>query len=88
MDCKGLDAQVVRPDDRELTRLLQEFVPVRLTSFKGVDMNRFRFAQLRAEGKFTKERLFQYPLPENIGLTLDVDANNVVKAALPHSPAQ
>jgi hypothetical protein len=178
-----LDAQVVRPDDMELTRLLQEFVPVRLTSFKGVDMNRFRFdydltfaalmmnadgvtyarfgtkdaqsatdrlsipglkramrqvlavhrrggtagsantpgqarltladipayarsraakqgcahchfannfrfAQLRAEGKFTKEMLFQYPLPENIGLTLDVDANNVVKAVLPHSPAQ
>jgi hypothetical protein len=49
--------------------------------------NNFRFAQLRAEGRFTKELLFQYPLPENIGVTLDVDANNVVKAVRPDSPA-
>jgi hypothetical protein len=49
--------------------------------------NSFRLAQLRAEGKFSKELLFQYPLPENIGVTLDVDANNVVKRVLPGSPA-
>ena len=30
--------------------------------------NNYRFAQLKSEGKFTKEKLFQYPLPENIGL--------------------
>jgi hypothetical protein len=41
--CRGLDAQVVRPEDPELTRLLQQFVPVRITNFKNVDMNRFRF---------------------------------------------
>jgi hypothetical protein len=50
--------------------------------------NNFRFAQLRAEGKFSKALLFQYPLPENIGVTLDVEANNVVKAVLPGSPAE
>src|SRR4029079_5036650 len=49
--------------------------------------NNFRLAQLRAEGKFAKDLLFQYPLPENIGVTLDVDANNVVKAVRPGSPA-
>jgi hypothetical protein len=49
--------------------------------------NNARFAQLRAEGKFTKEMLFQYPLPENLGITLDVDANNVVKSVGPDSPA-
>src|SRR5207245_9012906 len=49
--------------------------------------NNFRFARLRAEGKFSKEMLFQYPHPENIGVTLDVDHNNVVKAVRPRAPA-
>jgi membrane-associated protease RseP (regulator of RpoE activity) len=180
--CKGIDAQVVRPEDSELTQLLGRFVPVRITNFKGVDMNRFRFdydltfavlmldaegavyarygsrdatsatnrlsiaglkqamkdvlaaraggtlkpvpppaasapftlanipayaasrqakaecahchfannfrlTQLRQEGKFTKELLFQYPLPDNIGIRLEVDRNNQVQAVLPGSPA-
>lgn len=181
MACKGLDAQVVRPEDTELARLLNQFVPVRITNFKGVDLNRFqfdydltfaalmmdpeggvysrfgsrdagsatarlsiaglkrslrevlalyrqgargdrpverpafttadyaafarrpqskqpcyhchfannaRFSQVRADGRFLKPMLFQYPLPENIGITLDVDRNNVVKAVLPGSPAE
>lgn len=183
MACRGLDAQVVRPEDPELAQLLHQFVPVRITNFRGVDMNRFRFdydltfavllmdadghtysrfgtrdaksetdrmsipglkgtmravlalhrnwqahaadkpvqkerftlddipafahrtaakqecahchfannfrfAQLRAEHRFSKEMLFQYPLPENIGVTLDVDSNNRVKSVQPASPAQ
>src|SRR5205085_8343246 len=36
--------------------------------------NNARFAQLRREGRFSKELLFQYPYPENLGMTLDVDA--------------
>jgi len=48
----------------------------------------YRFAQLRDEAKFFKEMLFQYPFPENIGVTLDVDANNFVKTVLAASPAQ
>lgn len=172
----------MRPEDSELSALLQRFVPVRITDFKGADLNRFRFdydltfavlmqdaagrtysrfgtndhkadasrmsitglkrsmrqvlarhgrgaasaaaepgpprpmlaatypafartkmaqgacyhchyandaryLQLRAEGKFSKALLFQYPLPENIGVTLDVDNNNVVASVLPGSPA-
>lgn len=50
--------------------------------------NNFRFKQLMAEGKFHKEMLYQYPFPENIGITLKVDKNNVVQAVLPESPAQ
>lgn len=50
--------------------------------------NNFRIKELRGAGKFTKDVLLQYPLPENIGVTLDVDANNVVKSILPDSPAQ
>lgn len=50
--------------------------------------NNYRFAQLRDENKFSKEMLFQYPFPENLGVTLDVDANNAVKMVLPASQAQ
>jgi hypothetical protein len=172
----------VRPEDPELARLLQQFVPVRIVDFKKVDMNRYRFdydltfailmmdaeggtysrfgsqdwrtssarmsiaglknamrqvlarhrqhsvrpvsapaarapmtlanipafqksraareecahchyahnfqiAQRRAEGRFRKEQLFQYPLSENLGLTLDVDRNNLVKSVEDASPA-
>lgn len=172
----------MRPQDRELARLLNRFVPVRITNMKGVDLNRFRFdydltfavlmmdadgrtyarygsqdyrlsadrmsvpglkkamrevlamhkartppaeaskegepftigdypafaatqqakgycyhchfannarfKQLRLEGKFTKALLFQYPLPENVGITLDVDANTLVKSVAAGSPAE
>jgi len=50
--------------------------------------NDARFLQRRAEGTFRKDLLFQYPFPENIGLTLEVDRNNVVKAVLPGSAAE
>jgi hypothetical protein len=173
----------VRPEDPQLTQLLQQFVPVRITDFKNVDMNRFRFDydltfavlmmdadgttysrfgsqdwrtssarmsiaglktamrqvlsrhrqrpargpaaaasarrftladipafrnsravgeacahchyahnfrfdQLRAEGRFSRKMLYMYPLPENLGLTLDVDDNNRVKSVTPDSPAE
>ena len=181
MSCKGLDAQVVHPQDAELRQLLSQFVPVRITNFKGVDLNRFRFdydltfavlmqnaeggtysrfgsrdwrgsaermsipglknamqavlqrhragvgksltapmgktlfvqdypgfaakrqakdacyhchyannarlGQSRLEGKFSKTMLFQYPYPENLGLTLSVDRNNVVTSVSAGSPA-
>ena len=33
----------MRPQDPELLALFKQFVPVRITNFKGVDLNRFRF---------------------------------------------
>ena len=50
--------------------------------------NTYRFTQLRRENKFSKEMLFQYPFPENLGVTLDVDVNNAIKTVLADSPAQ
>lgn len=49
--------------------------------------NDARFVQARKDGTFTKAMLFQYPLPENIGITLDVDRNNIIRAVRPGSPA-
>jgi membrane-associated protease RseP (regulator of RpoE activity) len=50
-------------------------------------VNEFRRAQLKDEGKWTKENVWRYPLPENIGLTLDLDLADRVKAVAPQSPA-
>jgi membrane-associated protease RseP (regulator of RpoE activity) len=44
-------------------------------------------AQMRLDGAFKKDRLYFYPLPENLGITLSVDRNNVVEAVTPGSPA-
>jgi len=41
--CKGLDAQVARPEDPELVKLLGEFVPLRIVNVKGVDLDFFCF---------------------------------------------
>lgn len=49
--------------------------------------NNARFAQARYDGVFRKEMVFQYPHPENLGITLETDANNVVRQVQPGSPA-
>lgn len=49
--------------------------------------NNARFRQLELDGKFVKELLYQHPHPENVGITLEVDANNVVRSVAPGSPA-
>jgi hypothetical protein len=170
----------VQPEDEELKQLLNRFVPVRITDFKNVDMNRFRFdydmtftvlmthpngfvysrfgsqdwrtsahrmtinglknamkavltrhehlahdppplqetpftlknipaysnspaaqeacahchyghnfrfKQLQHDGDFNKLMLFVYPPPENLGITLDLDHNNLVKRVKADSPA-
>lgn len=41
--------------------------------------------QARTDGTFTRESLYVYPLPENIGLKLDVSAGNKVLAVTPKS---
>ncbi len=43
--------------------------------------------QAQLDGKFFKDMVFRYPFPENIGVTLEVDRNNVVQSVQPNSPA-
>src|SRR5262245_7741470 len=42
---------------------------------------------LRRSGKWDRESIFRYPLPENLGLTLEVDRGNVTKSVAHKSPA-
>src|SRR5262249_2663992 len=43
-------------------------------------VNEFRRADATAAGKWTRDDLWVYPLPENVGLTLDVDRGDLVKS--------
>lgn len=42
---------------------------------------------LREKGQWDRSHVFRYPLPENIGMTLDVDRGNLVKAVQANSIA-
>lgn len=44
-------------------------------------------AQLRREGRWNAEAAFRYPLPDNLGLVLEVDRGNVVATIAEGSPA-
>jgi len=50
-------------------------------------VNEFRRADAKAAGTWSRDHLWVYPLPENVGLTLDVDRGDVVKAVVVNSPA-
>jgi hypothetical protein len=47
-----------------------------------------RRESLQAAGKWTIEELWVYPLPENVGLTLETERGNVVAQVAPDSPAE
>jgi hypothetical protein len=47
----------------------------------------FRRDEAKQIGKFQRDALWIYPLPENVGLTLDVDQGNKIRSVTPASPA-
>ena len=73
--------------------------PIRAEDYKAAGMrrgnecihchqvNEFRRADAKAAGTWSRDDLWVYPLPENVGLTLDVDRGDVVKAVAAGSPA-
>jgi serine protease Do len=50
-------------------------------------VNEFRRAEAKAAGTWTREDLWVYPLPENVGISLEVDRGDVVKGVAPDSAA-
>src|SRR5262249_61497661 len=44
------------------------------------NVNEFHRADLKAVGKWDRTSVWVYPLPENVGITLDVDAGDLVKS--------
>jgi serine protease Do len=50
-------------------------------------VNEFRRADAKAAGTWSRDDLWVYPLPENVGLTLELDRGDTIKAVQPGSPA-
>jgi serine protease Do len=44
--------------------------------------------KLVADGKWTRDLVYRYPLPENVGFRLEVNRGNVVERVTPGSPAE
>lgn len=51
------------------------------------NVNEFRRADRQKAGTWTRDEVWVYPLPENVGLTLDVDIDDRVNAVAKGSPA-
>jgi serine protease Do len=51
------------------------------------NLNEFRHEAERTAGTWKLENVWVYPLPENLGLTLDVDRGDRVTAVAPQTPA-
>lgn len=51
------------------------------------EVNEFRRQSLQASGKWNRDEVWAYPLPENVGLTLEVDQGDRIKAVTPGSTA-
>lgn len=49
--------------------------------------HQYSFQQLKDDGMFSEAMLYRYPLPEAVGVTLDVKENNRVKEVTADSPA-
>jgi predicted metalloprotease with PDZ domain len=47
----------------------------------------YRRSYLKSQGKWSKDEVWVYPLPENIGLTLEIDRGNHVLSVAKNSPA-
>jgi serine protease Do len=45
------------------------------------------YAELQRTGQWDRSYVYRYPLPDNLGLLLEVDRGNVVKSVKPGSPA-
>ncbi len=43
--------------------------------------------ELKRQGKWTRDMFYRYPLPENVGIELDVQRSNIVKRVEEKSPA-
>lgn len=51
------------------------------------NVKEFERADRKARGKWDRESIWVYPLPENVGITLDVDRGNLIKSVAADSPA-
>jgi predicted metalloprotease with PDZ domain len=81
-----------KPPPRPGKPLLAESYPAAARLHKGAcihchQVNEYRREARKASGEWRREDLWVYPLPENVGLTLDVDRGDRVRSVKADSPA-
>jgi hypothetical protein len=93
----ALDAHAREPKDAPPRRtgkpLLAESFPLTKGMRRGEcihchQLNEIRRAHRKALGEWKRADLWVYPLPENVGITLDVAEGNRVRKVAPGSPAE
>jgi hypothetical protein len=88
---RALDAHKAPPPARKAAQpvLAEQFDAAK--AHKGCihchNVNEFRRADAKKAGTWDRDSLWVYPLPENVGITLDVDVGDRVKAVAKDSPA-
>lgn len=50
-------------------------------------VNEFQHAAMKRKGEWNRDHIWRYPLPDNLGLVLEVDRGDVVKQVVRDSPA-
>jgi S1-C subfamily serine protease len=92
---KALEQHQTRANEKPTTRGKPEFVEQfpsakarkRQDCIHCHQVNEYRRADLKAAGTWSRDSLWVYPLPENVGITLDVDRGDLVKMVRENSAA-
>jgi predicted metalloprotease with PDZ domain len=82
------EGKAYAPRDKEGTRYARQLAGARTR--RCLHCHQVREAlndELERAGRWDRSRVWRYPLPDNLGLTLEVDRGNVVKRVGPGTPA-
>jgi serine protease Do len=80
-----------KPDTPVKPPMYVENFPIAKAQYKGCihchQVKEIQRAEAQKAGAWDRETIFSYPLPENIGITLDLAKGNLVRTVTPNSPA-
>jgi S1-C subfamily serine protease len=88
LDAHGRSEKAFAPRREEATKFVGDIQGVRRRGCMHCHQVREALnRELKQTGKWQREHAWRYPLPDNLGLVLEVDRGNVVKRVEPESPA-
>src|SRR5262249_5587446 len=88
LDMHGRADKSIAPKSQDKPKYIREMASMRFGRCMHCHQVRETLnSSLRRTGQWTREHAYRYPLPENLGLTLEVDRGNIVKSVKDKSPA-
>jgi len=83
---------MTKPDAPAKVPVYVENSPIAKAQYRGCihchQVKEIQREDAKKDGTWNRESIYTYPLPENVGITLDLDRANVVNAVAPKSPAE